>query len=78
MLNYDGNYLAMENTWQVDLSNVDFITMKENWDDGSQHIKLHIGTKEVRLVCNTKKEVEELMTKWKNARNKNEYNKQTR
>jgi len=71
-------FLSIENKWEVDLTRVDFITMKENWDDGNHHIKLHIGTKEVRLVCSNQREIDELVKQWKNARNKNEYNKQNR
>lgn len=77
-MRFSGNFLSVENKWEVDLSSVDFITMKENWDDGNQHVKLHIGTKEVRMVFSDQKEIDELIRKWKNARNKNEYNEQAR
>ena len=76
MINFNGNFLSVESKWEVDLSSVDFITMKENWDDGKLHVKLHIATKEVRMVFSDQKEIDELVKKWKDARNKNEYNKQ--
>lgn len=77
-IQYGGTFLSVENKWEVDLRRVDFITMKENWNDGTMHVKLHIGTKEVRMVFSDQLEMEELIEKWKNARNKNEYNEQTR
>lgn len=75
---FNNKFLSVENKWEVDLSLVEFITMKENWDDGTHHIKLHIGTKEVRMVLSDQTEIDELVKNWKNARNENEYNKQTR
>lgn len=78
VIEYGGNFFSVENKWEVDLRSVDFITMKENWDDGTMHVKLHIGTKEVRMVFSDQKEMNELIEQWKNVRNKNEYNEQTR
>ncbi len=68
-MKFEGNVLSVENKYEVDLSEVSFITMKENWDDGNQHIKLHIGTKEVRLVFRNQNEIDELIKNWKKARN---------
>ncbi len=51
----------------VDLSKVDFITMKENWENNNIHIKLHLGTKEVRLELSSLEEVEELKMNWEKA-----------
>ena len=78
VIEYGGNFLSVENKWEVDLRSVDFVTMKENWNDGTMHVKLHIGTKEVRMVFSDQKEMNELIEQWKNVRNKNEYNEQTR
>lgn len=74
----ENNFLSVEDKWEVDLTSVDFITMKLNWDDGSHHVKLHIGAKEVRMVFSDKDEMNLLIKEWKKARNKNEYNKQNR
>ena len=78
MIQYLDSTLLCENKWAVDLNNVEFITMKQNWDDNNYHIKLHIGTKEVRFVFETKEQIKELTENWIKVRNKNEYNKQTR
>lgn len=67
-MKFKADFLTVENKWEVDLTSVDFITMKENWDDGSHHVKLHIGTKEVRMVFKDKTEVNELIENWKKAR----------
>ena len=33
MLEYDGQYITFENKWSVDLKQVNFITLKQNWED---------------------------------------------
>jgi hypothetical protein len=60
-------FMTYENKWMVDLSKVDFITMKENWENNNIHIKLHLGTKEVRLELSSLEEVEELRMNWEKA-----------
>jgi len=60
-------FMTYENKWMVDLSKVDFITMKENWENNNIHIKLHFGTKEVRLELSSLEEVEELRMNWEKA-----------
>jgi len=66
MLEYDEQYITFEDKWAVDLKQVNFITLKQNWEDNNYHIKLHIGTKDVRKVLTTKKELETLTEYWKN------------
>jgi hypothetical protein len=66
MLEYDEQYITFEDKWAVDLKQVNFITLKQNWEDNNYHIKLHIGTKDVRIVLTTKKELETLTEYWKN------------
>ena len=45
-------YLIKKNSYIIDLFSVDFITWKENEnEEGTYWTKLHIGTKEVRYVC---------------------------
>ena len=74
MLEYDGQYISFEDKWTVDLKQVNFITLKQNWEDQNYHIKLHIGTKEVRIILNSKEELDELTEHWKKLNdNKNKF-----
>lgn len=59
------SFVEKEGTWAVAFSDVDFITWKENYDDKTYFIKLHIGTKETRLQLDFEEEVEELVSAWK-------------
>ena len=66
MIEYQGtNFVYEDGKWMVDLRDVDFITMKQNWDDNTFHVKMHIGGKEVRLVFNEEEEVTKLLETWK-------------
>lgn len=65
MLEYDGQYISFEDKWTVDLKQVNFITLKQNWEDQNYHIKLHIGAKEVRIILNSKEDLDELTEHWK-------------
>lgn len=68
MIIYDGNYLTYEDKWVVNLAKVEFITMKQNWENNNFHIKLHIGSKEVRMELDSNSTVDELIRKWKQTR----------
>jgi len=58
-------FLIKENSYIVDLFNVDFITFKENEKDfGSYWIKLHIGSKEVRYICDDINKLKEIVELW--------------
>lgn len=59
------SFVEKEGTWAVAFGDVDFITWKENYDDNTYFIKLHIGTKETRLQLDFEEEVEELVSAWK-------------
>lgn len=64
MLEYDGQFLICGDKWVIDLKKVNFITLKQNWEDENYHIKLHIGTKEVRLILESEKELDTLRHQW--------------
>jgi hypothetical protein len=68
MIDYQQEYVSAQDKWIVDLRDVDFITMKQNWDDNNFHIKMHIGTKEVRFILEQQQEVEKLIKQWKEYR----------
>ena len=58
-------FLIKENSYIVDLFNVDFITFKENEKDfGTYWIKLHIGSKEVRYICDDIKQLKQVVELW--------------
>lgn len=68
MIDYQQEYVSAQDKWIVDLRDVDFITMKQNWDDNNFHIKMHIGTKEVRFILEQQQEVDKLIKQWKEYR----------
>ena len=68
MIDYQQEYVSAQDKWIVDLRDVDFITMKQNWDDNNFHIKMHIGTKEVRFILEQQHEVDKLIKQWKEYR----------
>lgn len=65
MINYENNFITYDDKWVVDLTKVEFITMKQNWENRNFHIKLHIGDKEVRIEMNSNDTVDELIERWK-------------
>jgi hypothetical protein len=68
MIIYDDNYLTYDDKWVVNLAKVEFITMKQNWENNNFHIKLHIGSKEVRMELDSNSTVDELIKRWKQTR----------
>lgn len=68
MIIYDGNYITYDNKWIVNLAEVQFITMKQNWENNNFHVKLHIGSKEVRMELDSNSTVDELIGRWKQTR----------
>jgi len=68
MIDYQQEYVSAQDKWIVDLRDVDFITMKQNWDDNNFHIKMHIGTKEVRFILEQQEEVDKLIKQCKEYR----------
>lgn len=65
MINYENNFITYDDKWVVDLTKVEFITMKQNWENRNFHIKLHIGDKEVRIEMHSNDTVDELIERWK-------------
>tara|TARA_R110001592_G_scaffold38949_12_gene128283 strand:- start:866 stop:1099 length:234 start_codon:yes stop_codon:yes gene_type:complete len=59
------SFVEKDGTWVVSFSEVDFITWKENYDDKSYFVKLHIGSKETRLQLDYEEDVAELVSAWK-------------
>ena len=58
-------YLIKKNSYIIDLFSVDFITWKENEnEEGTYWTKLHIGTKEVRYVCQDVFELKRIIETW--------------
>jgi len=52
----------------VDLAKVDFITIKENDEDGTYFCKLHLQSKDVRIVVKYYEQVKILIEAWKQYR----------
>ncbi len=63
-ISFEEGFLTKENTWTVCMTDIQFITWKENYETGSYFVKLHIGDKETRLQLDTEEEVEELVREW--------------
>tara|TARA_R110001583_G_scaffold192701_2_gene359565 strand:+ start:3637 stop:3900 length:264 start_codon:yes stop_codon:yes gene_type:complete len=58
-------YLVKSNSYIIDLTQVDFITWKENDKVAETYwTKLHIGSKEARYVCADITELQELIRAW--------------
>lgn len=47
----NNRYILKPGSYFADLAKVDFITWRQNEDDGNFWLKLHIGSKEVRFFC---------------------------
>lgn len=65
MVTYEGKYITCEDKWVVDLTTVEFISLKQSWETQNFHIKLHIGQKEVRIELDSMNDVQELIEWWK-------------
>jgi hypothetical protein len=63
-ISFEDGFLTKENTWAVCMTDIQFITWKENYENGTYFVKLHIGDKETRLQLDTIEEVEELVREW--------------
>ena len=62
-------YLIKSNSYIIDLTQVDFITWKENEKVGETYwAKLHIGSKETRFICNSLSELQILVQAWTSIR----------
>tara|TARA_R100000458_G_C8022738_1_gene81736 strand:+ start:236 stop:442 length:207 start_codon:yes stop_codon:yes gene_type:complete len=53
----------------VDLQDVEFLTWRQNDDNGEWWVKLHLPSgKEIRLVYKTYEEMQEIIELWEDAR----------
>tara|TARA_R110002020_G_scaffold53057_2_gene148701 strand:- start:2779 stop:3033 length:255 start_codon:yes stop_codon:yes gene_type:complete len=67
----ENRYLLKQNSYIIDLYNVDFITWKENENEiGTYWVKLHMGAKEARYVSRDINDLQLLLTQWTNVRGK--------
>lgn len=67
----ENRYLLKQNSYIIDLYNVDFITWKENEkEEGTYWVKLHMGAKEARYVSRDITDLQLLITQWTNVRGK--------
>ena len=58
-------FLLKNESYIIDLEKVDFITWKENENKRDSYwIKLHVGTKETRYVCEGKDELCHILNTW--------------
>lgn len=64
----ENGFLEHPRKWSVDLSEVEFISFKQNDENYTYFVKLHIKTKEIRLYLGTMEEVEQLIEIWKQYR----------
>ncbi len=64
----ENGFLEHPRKWSVDLSEVEFVSFKQNDENYTYFVKLHIKTKEIRLYLGTMEEVEQLIETWKQYR----------
>ena len=57
-------YVLKSGSYLADLESVDFITWRKDGATGYYRMKMHIGAKEVRYVCNTCEELQQVLTDW--------------
>tara|TARA_R110000824_G_C14875136_1_gene642729 strand:- start:280 stop:534 length:255 start_codon:yes stop_codon:yes gene_type:complete len=60
----ENRYVIKDESYIADLANVDFITWRQNSEDGNFWLKMHIGEKEVRYVCKTMNSLNALLGVW--------------
>ena len=64
----ENGFLEHPRKWSVDLSEVEFVSFKQNDENYTYFVKLHIKAKEIRLYLETMEEVEQLIEIWKQYR----------
>ena len=64
----ENGFLEHPRKWSADLSEVEFISFKQNDENYTYFVKLHIKAKEIRLYLGTMEEVEQLIETWKQYR----------
>jgi len=66
----EDRYVVKDESYIADLGNVDFITWRQNSDDGNFWLKMHIGEKEVRFVCKTMNDLNKILENWTKLKGK--------
>ena len=64
----ENGIITSQYNWAVDLAKVQFITIKENYEDGTWFCKLHLENKEVRVYLQYYEQVKQIMEIWKEYR----------
>jgi len=64
----ENGFLEHPRKWSVDLSEVEFISFKQNDENYTYFVKLKKKEKEIRLYLQTMEEVEQLIEIWKQYR----------
>lgn len=64
----ENGFLEHSRKWSVDLTEVEFISYKQNEENFTYFVKLHIMSKEIRIYLDTIEEVEQLIQMWKQYR----------
>jgi|15BtaG_2_1085339.scaffolds.fasta_scaffold20048_3 hypothetical protein len=60
----ENRYVLKGGSYLADLKSVDFITWRQDAETGHYRMKMHIGPKEVRFVCDTEEELEVVLSDW--------------
>ena len=67
---FEDRYVIKDESFIADLANVDFITWRRNSEDGNFWLKMHIGEKEVRYVCETMDGLNTILGVWTKLKGK--------
>ena len=68
----ENKFILKGESYIADLEKVDFLTWNENDKvKGTYFMKFHIGTKETRFICSSKKELLDIIKSWCSANGKN-------
>jgi len=68
----ENKFILKGESYIADLQKVDFLTWNENDKIAETYfVKFHIGTKETRFVCSSKKELLGIIKAWCQANGKN-------
>jgi len=64
-------FLLKNESYIIDLNDVEFLTWNKNVErEDSYWVKLHIGGKETRYICETRSELCEIINAWSIVKNK--------
>ena len=60
----NNRYVLKSGAYIADLTSVDFITWRQDAETKQYRMKMHIGSKEVRYLCDTLAELENVLSNW--------------